>query len=274
MTCGKTDGGGSTEEKSSRCSMRKRMAADSLCGICKKDCKADDCALECDGCSVWYHTVCVKIPDVVYELYSDKNMAKLGFYWKCNDCITMPTLDGQNMGKYMEETNKTLVLMQKEILGMKKMMTEEKAQPPIWAKKEIGSLKKIMKEEKAQPVSWAQVAAVGVKDTKAMNKLATCVANKQKSITEDRKLRENNIIIFNMKEEAKENKEVLGSKFENLCSEIDVSKKQVTLERIGQTKPGKLISENPRPIKVCFKDIWEKRIFLSKLRNLKGKEKY
>lgn len=281
MMTRKSDSGGSTENVATRRqSIKKKESSgggssdDALCGICNKICKANDNALDCDDCSVWYHTACVGIPDAVYEFYCEEKMAKLQFYWKCATCCTKPKSPMEDqMSKYMEETNKTLVTMQKEIQGMKKIIKDEKSQQPEWAKEEIGSLKKLMKEDKAQPVSWAQVAAVGVKDTKALNKFATCVANKQKSINEDRQARENKVIIFNMKEE-KEEKDTLKSKVESLCLDVECEKKPTNVERLGQIKPEKPVTENPRPIKVSFNSNFDKRIFLSKLRNLKGNNKY
>ena len=54
MSREKTDGGGSTED-------------DDLCGLCRKKCKSDEKAMSCDGCNVWYHISCVKIPAAMNE---------------------------------------------------------------------------------------------------------------------------------------------------------------------------------------------------------------
>ena len=283
--------GGSTEKAgtSKRPTVRKKESVSTQCGVCKIECKINERALTCDGCHVWHHTACVKIPEAVYEFYKDQSMAKLKFNWKCEACSKEPIVVADTMEAFVKETNKAIVAMQEEIKSLKKMMSEGSTQSPVWAKEEIGSLKKILEKEKtAGPASWSQVAALGAKDIKAMNKLATCVANKQKGIMDDRETRENNIIIKNMREADKESESDLNSNFESICAEIDFDKKPVNIERVGKIKSEKPTNVNStpikdgeipqkpkfRPVKVCFSSNWEKRLFLSKLRNLKGKENF
>ena len=148
------------------------------------------------------------------------------------------------------------------------------------------------------------MAAGGPNNTKALDKLATHVANKQRRINEDRESRQNNVIIFNMKESENEKQVNLDSKFQKLCLEIDLKgKSPASIKRIGHKKTEKIDNdiknnkdenscekeddksknkdgnvkkptENIRPIKVCFENNWDKRLFLSKLRNLKDKKQY
>ena len=118
-----------------------------------------------------------------------------------------------------------------------------------------------------------------------MTKFATCIANTQKKITDDREARQNNVVIFNMKEENEEDEKALNKKFEELCTELEAGKKyDVSVERIGRKRDEKIVTskdrkdlktkDNIRPIKVKFNSSWDKRVFLSTLRNLKGKEMY
>lgn len=290
MSRDKADGGGSTNMKSRRSSTLKKDSGLDPCGICSKECKAEDRAINCDGCHVWHHTACMKIPKSVYEYYKDHGMAKLGFSWKCEVCSDKPVMA---MEEHIKETSKALSTMQEEIESLRNMMKEEKQGRKEEMKEGIGSLKEILKEKKIEARSYAQVTAFSPEDTKAMNKLATFVASKQKGIKEDREARENNIIIKNMEEQDKESAENLNSKFENLCKEIAFEIKPASIERVGKLRLKKPIDENKdkseiktnpsenkpkkensRPIKVCFANSFDKRLFFSKLRNLKGVKSY
>ena len=138
-----------------------------------------------------------------------------------------------------------------------------------------------MKKEMEKSKTYAQ--ALGTSEgSKAVTKFATCVANTQKKITDDREERQNNVIIFNMNEEEGEDEAGLANKFSEFCSAVTVENKCKTIIRIGkknsetnvkvtkdQDQPKKI-----RPIRVTFSANWDKRIFLSKLRNLKGNDKY
>ena len=90
-------------------------------------------------------------------------------------------------------------------------------------------------------------------------------------------------MIFGLNEINKEEGKDLQREFDQLCEEIQ-GKKDVTLsiERIGRKEEkvdGRIErvqgrGENIRPVKVKFSSGWEKRLFLSKLVNLRGKERY
>lgn len=224
--------------------------------------------MTCDSCDAWYHMDCEKVPDAVYKFYKDQRMAKLNFYWICKSC-SKKNMESKKVEKYMEDTTKTLTMLQGEILNMKQMMKENG--------ENIAESGKVLKEElkKAKP-SFAEILGEGKEEKKMMKKFAASVANTQKRITDDREERKNNVIIFNVKEETKEDKEALMGKFNELCSEIDPDKAYTaSLERIGKQESGnEKKSKNPRPIKVVFPNSWDKRLFLAKLRNLKGNEKF
>ena len=69
-----------------------------------------------------------------------------------------------------------------EISNMKQMMQENGKS----IKKEI---------EKAKP-TFAQINGYGSVESKAMSKLATCIANTQKKIENEREVPQNNVMIF------------------------------------------------------------------------------
>ena len=119
--------------------------------------------------------------------------------------------------------------------------------------------------------SWAEAVANKTKtnEEEIMKNITSKVINTQFKISQDRQERENNIMVFNIKEEEKDRKsqEIKdNSVFEDLCREVLELEppKEVKLYRIGPYIP-----ERIRPIKVIFSNTWDKRKFWSKLYKLK-----
>ena len=146
-------------------------------------------------------------------------------------------------------------------------------------------MKKVMQEngkniqdeiKKAKP-SFAEIVgnSNNDKNKKAMDKFAACVANTQKKICDDREERMNNVIIFNLEEDGKEKAEELNEKAEELFEAMEFDKKNAKVERIGKNIDGNNRSRKyARPVKVKFNNSWEKRLFMSKLKNLKDQERW
>ncbi len=217
----------------------------------------------CFGCGVDFMPTHGPPVDQIKELH------KLGMRWHCPSCLKFPNKSIRPMEKFIKETKETLETLKTEIVDLKKIQKE--------------SGRKIQKEieKTVKPMSWAEIAGSG-EEKKVVSSFATCIANTQKKIVDDREARQNNVIIFNMVEEKGEDKSTLEKKFEHLCLELESGKKyDATVERIGRKKGQEVtdtdkdkkdLKGNIRPVKVKFGSSWDKRVFLSTLRNLKGKE--
>ena len=105
-----------------------------------------------------------------------------------------------------------------------------------------------------------------------VNKLAAQVVNTQKQLMADKEERQNNIIIFNVPEQDTNTKEKESSFFKSMCTKtLEMSDEPIVkISRIGNVdRPG-----YNRPIKVCFEQLWNKRMFLSCLHKLKNNENF
>lgn len=235
--------------------------AKAKCGKCKKECKAKEKAMECDFCNVWFHIECGEIPEKVYEFYGGNDMDKLGFLWKCDECKLKK--GDQKIESEIKKTNKALLQVQEEIIKMKKAMQENG--------------KSLQEEIKKAKPSFAEIVgnSNNEKNKKAMDKFAACVVNTQKKICDDREDRKNNVIIFNLEEEGKEKADDLNKKVEELFESMEFDKKSVKVERIGKDIDRKDRNRKyARPVKVNFNNSWDKRLFMSKLKNLKDQERW
>ena len=245
-----------------------------MCGICHKECEEEDQALSCDDCDTWFHITCEKVSKAAYKAYADKEMSISNFYWRCSDCKSQKK-QKKCLEKHIIEINEKLAALKSGMVEVREVQKEDV---------------KSLKEEiiKTKPLSYADVAKTG--DRKEINAFATCVANTQKKIEVDREQRKNNVIIFNVKEEKEEDQTILDKKFQKILSEVDKNKEYKTkVERIGKKKEivkesknnvqpsdqtTQEIKERSRPIRVIFENTWDKRLFLSKLVNLKDKKDF
>ena len=289
----KADGGGSTEDaKASRRSKKKPgdSSDDEKCGACTKECKSDEKALSCDSCAVWFHAECAQIPDAIYKFYGDKEMATYNFYCKCKSCSDDVGNKKSDFIKYVDKTNNTLAMLQEEMTSMKTMMKENGK-----VMKENG---KALQDEIKKVPTFANIVKEGGKENKVvLNQFAARMANTHKRISDDREDRKNNVIIFNLKEDNDEDDDGLKAKFDGLCKVVTFNKSALKIERIGRKQKNTVVNKNDggdknsdkdsnkdgdkteekpkiRPIKVKFQSEWDKRLFFSKLYNLKDNKLY
>lgn len=53
------------------------------CTVCKKAVRSNQRGISCDGCELWTHTRCCRVPEGEYQ-----RLASLGtFTWRCPSCI-------------------------------------------------------------------------------------------------------------------------------------------------------------------------------------------
>lgn len=61
-----------------------------MCGVCGEEVKVDHEALQCEFCSLWYHTKCEKVPKAVYTFLNTqaKKASGKSIFWFCsyNNC--------------------------------------------------------------------------------------------------------------------------------------------------------------------------------------------
>lgn len=98
------------------------------------------------------------------------------------------------------------------------------------------------------------------------------VINDHKKITSDHAAREKNVMVFNCPEEKPNDPEDVDKKyFKTMCIDVLEMKEipEAKVMRIGDKKEGKA-----RPLKICFSQVWDKRIFLSSLSKLQQHPSY
>ena len=88
-------------------------------------------------------------------------------------------------------------------------------------------------------------------------------------IMQDREIRDKNVVIFNVAESTKENREECFKDddkfFTQLCEQIQIDRPEV----IKISRIGKKSEDKKRPVKVCFGTLFEKRKFFANLYHLK-----
>ena len=264
-----------------------------MCLSCTKPVLDGEPGLECDLCKKWLHRACSKhVTTKSYNSYGSNKMNQLGFKWFCEICddafkrfvqggggadrLNLKTNElvcssvADDIGKMKSQIDKLEEKLNKKVDALSTQHQENLPTIDAMMKKEIGN---------AKPATWAQVVGTS-EGNKVVTKFATCVANTQKKISEDREERQNNVVIFNMKEEEGEDEAGLKNKIGEFCSAVGAEKKYKDVSRVGKKNTeieGNNSNTNKdriRPICVTFTNNWEKRIFLSKLRNLKGNDKY
>ena len=280
--------------------MLPKKKANLQCKFCNKACKSSEKAIQCDRCDTWVHIKCYRskdgdeIPEELYDLYGKKMFAKYGFEWSCG-CGeagdgAIPKLENE-VNNLASKVN--LILDEVKTLNIKHQKLEESSTV-------ISNATESLLENQSK-ISWAEVAKKGSKSDKIITALANKVATSQFEKTQDRKERENNIMIFNAKEAGDQKDDITF--FKKLCNETlgfertpDVKMKRIGLkkanasEEVDDKKDGegeeseehkrpndkqetedqpKKPKVHSRPIKVTFPTSWEKRKFLTSLRKLK-----
>ena len=282
--------------------MLPKKKANLQCKFCNKACKSSEKAIQCDRCDTWVHIKCYRskdgdeIPEELYDLYGKKMFAKYGFEWSCG-CGeagdgAIPKLENE-VNNLASKVN--LILDEVKTLNIKHQKLEESSTV-------ISNATESLLENQSK-ISWAEVAKKGSKSDKIITALANKVATSQFEKTQDRKERENNIMIFNAKEAGDQKDDITF--FKKLCTETLGFERSpdVKMKRIGSKKANALKSVDDekdqeegeksqgdlkrpdekeekeeklkkpklhlRPIKVIFPTSWEKRKFLTSLNKLK-----
>ena len=148
------------------------------CGICKIACQADEKALECDGCSIWFHIKCHKLDEKIYDFYSDNMVSEHGFPWFCNQCSDKITI-------FMESVKNLSILETTGAVASRPPIEAERAHtspPTVQAAREVARRPSI-EDERAHtspPTSLAATSRIN-KDvsTQSLDDSSTKKVHKQ-----------------------------------------------------------------------------------------------
>lgn len=210
-------------------------------------------------CKQWWHAVCAGFPKTKRTA-----LDSIGI-WVCPKCI-MAKYSEASTGTSSNSTKHIDVSLLNELKSqqedIKSVINDIKAMQASFDTKFFGdNISESNKDD--QRSTDVDTAGCSSKQDVFINKLARKVVDDHKMLTQDRAEREKNILIFNGPEE---NNEVVGHDlefFNKLCENVlEMDAPEVNLKRM-RGKEGK-----PKPIKVCFAQLWDKRKFLSRLRNL------
>ena len=228
------------------------------CQKCNKKITKTSQFLKCYNCSKSCHITCYAIPESIYNYLKDNVSPNVQFI--CTPCRKEDLKVSQNS---LEEQVGKLTLQIQDISKQMKKITETHQN---FEKTSLTITNAAESITNRQP-TWAELAA---KDTGEENEMITTLANKvvntQIKLTQDREEREKNMIIFNAKENEKNDINLDIAAFGVLCQQglgLQVIP-DVKMQRLGSKEPNKT-----RPIKVSFSTTWEKRRYFAKLYKLK-----
>ncbi len=233
------------------------------CKICNKKCKSEDQAIECDRCQKWIHLDCTDISPKAYKVYSEHKMAKMGYFWFCNDCRDNITASKDTNNNQIENLSKQIAEINAQLKNIQE--TQSKMEKSNASINEIADT--ISKPSVSK--SWAEVASDSSSENSGIRLITSLtkeVLNGQKKLSEERKDREQNAIMFNIEENTKKDHD--QEFFKRFCQKTLSLKDipEVKISRLGQKYPD---SKNNRPLKVSFTNMWEKRKFFSNLYKMK-----
>ena len=239
------------------------------CLTCEKDISKNDKYLPCRLCTKHFHATCYDIPDTVYEYLTEETTSKNNVRFICNFCTSLEESNTEEAPKAFESKLDDLTSQisdlskQMKVLAENQTKLDQKSSPIVMASENIPPAKN----------KWPSLASIGSNDSDELNIITTLakkLLNDEKTLSEDRKERENNIIMFNVTEnETHKTDDTIFS--QQLCKdtmEIE-SIPEVKMNRIGE-KHG----NRDRPLKVTFTSTWDKRKFLARMFKTKSVEKY
>ena len=225
----------------------------------------------------WWHAVCASFNKDVTK----KQLESLG-QWRCPVCvISVIQIPGYNLNS----KNQLTLKMEEQLDELKSQIADLKKVKETFAK--------ICREQTDTKQLWSDIVG-NIPNGKASfaSTVAKEVADYSAKAVQDRKSRENNAIIFNAKESddetASERQHHDQQIFDDVCNWVnDVTLPVGKVSRIGSKKDNKVISVvtdadivnaqcnddgpvKPRPMKVCFSSVADKRKFLSSLSKLRN----
>ena len=221
-------------------------------------CSRPDCTIG------WWHTLCAGFPASM----SKKTFEDIGG-WSCPVCVMqIMNIPAFNAGDASGLIAKVEEKLDEKIVDLKAEIDELKAVK--------NGFENIGKAQTTQNQLWSDIVAGnqgGVKES-FVSTMAKQVVNQTNQVIAERDNRENNIMLFNVKESnsqsPEERKEDDKGIFEDICRVVVDKVLPINkIVRLGQKTTNNDGNSKVRPIKVCFTTGFDKRKFMSNLYKLK-----
>ena len=205
------------------------------CLRCKAHVKRNDKAVKCSLCQLWVHVTCEQMPDECFKIL-DKANKYGGMHWSCQSCSAF----AEKFNAGLQEMNRRLVTIEKKV----DIQTTD-----------IDSVKSDVSDIKEQV---NKIKEDSVKDK----------GNSAEGIYSELRERENrklNVLVHNIKESDKSDKDERVKEDFNILSEvssqIDTEVRESDIKFM--TRIGKKSDSGPRPLLVGLKDMALKDKLLS-----------
>ena len=205
-----------------------------------------------------------------------KQVENLG-EWNCPHCVVKAlkmTCSSSSESDVLSKFDEHLTALKGEINDLKDIKLE---------------LSEVVKQNDEGKKMWSEIVKSGVPEKiKASNhdtavfvsEIADKVVQKSNEVKNERDAREKNVILFNVVELMQTNTADRQKDdqdfFDHFCEQIQLETNQTAkIVRIGKVKPpstdhvDNVTTPKPRPVKVCFSSVFDKRKFLSNLYHLK-----
>lgn len=264
------------------------------CKVCSKPCKEK--AIKCDMCKWWVHAECEKMTTVSYNFFTKHD----DYVWLCKKCRSVfrkrysgddPTqtnfetaessadyLEFKNQIKTMEDNIHTL----QSSISNKFKQLEENLSKSMEKQKDVLSEKVVDMGQ-----SWSNVVSKNIKKTIENNQVITSINKNLKSVKSNidsnkdredeskaRKMKENNVCVFNIPEMSGEDdisnyEKDIGKLRKVFKGKVAIKAEDIkTARRVGIKKQD---AANPRPFIMVFNNPSKRKEVLA-LRNLCYKE--
>ena len=282
------------------------------CGKCGKEVKEKDCGVQCDCCIKWFHIKCEGVGKELYQILKEGDNGVKWYCGNCKSLVDNLMVEVRKLKEEMElgkkEMQNKLDIMgavvervrkescvKDDLEEIRKEMLELRGD--MTSKKEFIELRKGVEKMKKDVVVKGEMdevkkEVIGLKKDKTGVDLGTEVRKtfvkimaeeKQKEEDEgkskakerdmemkmkevlEREKRRLNVVVMGLPEESEEeDRAKIGTIVNSLIEEVQI--KFLVLGRIGKK------GEKPRPLRVKFENLEDKRRVLGRARNLKKTE--
>ena len=220
-----------------------------FCKDCNKQVFADEKAVTCDMCKLWFHTGCQDVPKVVYDAINASNSTKCQLNWYCDRC----SRGWSEINDKFAKVCMTQIRMEKDLNKVKKQQAE--------SSKELKTIKEDVQNLKKAKVDTSSITASVIKELR------------------EQKQRETSIMFFNVGEseatDPEDRKAHDQSEVDKFCK--DTLEMQSTpiikkIQRVGpKSKNG--VRQKSRPTKVIFKELDGANLVKTAFRDLPPEKK-
>ncbi len=247
------------------------------CGTCKLACNENQDAIECDGCETWFHVGgCSNVSKKGYLSYSEGQLVSEGFLWFCKQCRPQrkkAKIKNGNEEDFIKKMESKMENMVNNSMAQVKLAQLEMSKIQSDLRRQLEEVMKVSDSFKGScaPRNYARAVMAKSKEVGPQHRPSTSsvveegrvpFTGKTGTTKSQRNSRENNVIVFNLKEG--NNKEDDTKMVEQLFHHLKLKKDPVKFFRLG-----KKVSTKIRPIKINFDNVEAKKRFFSSLFNLK-----